>query len=93
MFCSFVLSDPKLMAKEKFQAIQEFRQPSPGLSLSTSGAQSPAVNSQRDVTINYGTFPFRSSRRLASATCHAQHEQAWRGAGALTGNHGPKDTA
>src|SRR5438128_128630 len=29
MFCSFVLSDPKLSAKEKMAAIQEFRQPLP----------------------------------------------------------------
>src|SRR3954451_19121487 len=43
MFCSFVLSDPKLSAQEKFRAIQEFRQvevQSPPPSIATKGAQS-----------------------------------------------------
>jgi hypothetical protein len=62
MFCSFVLSDPKLSAKEKFQAIQEFRQPLPAASgstqlspnVSTSGSQSPGVISGEDTNISFG---------------------------------------
>jgi hypothetical protein len=61
MFCSFVLSDPKLSAQEKSRAIQEFRQaesqsaqPSQIL---TKGAQSPAVVSKGDTNIGYGAPP------------------------------------
>src|SRR5271166_3377539 len=48
MLCSFVVSDPKLAASEKFRAIQEFRQlaaqPVPSApQASTRGEQSPAV--------------------------------------------------
>jgi hypothetical protein len=58
MFCSFVLSDPRLSAQEKFRAIQEFRQaetqPVQPPQASTRGDQSPAVNSKGDTTIGYG---------------------------------------
>jgi hypothetical protein len=60
MFCSFVLSDPKLPSQEKFHAIQEFRQltvqqPAPAApQASTRGEQSPAVNSGGDTNIGYG---------------------------------------
>jgi hypothetical protein len=60
MLCSFVLSDPKLSAQEKFRAIQEFRQAgsqSPQPSISTKGAQSPAVESKGDTSIGYGAAP------------------------------------
>jgi hypothetical protein len=61
MLCSFVLSDPKLSAQEKFRAIQEFRQAgsqSPqSSSISTKGAQSPAVESKGDTNIGYGAAP------------------------------------
>src|SRR4051794_36112190 len=60
MFCSFVLSDPKLSAQDKFRAIQEFRQvqnQSPPPSIATKGAQSPAVNSRGDTNIGYGAAP------------------------------------
>jgi hypothetical protein len=61
MFCSFVLTDPKLTAQEKFRAIQEFRQaerqPVQPPQASTHGDQSPAVNSKGDTTIGYGTTP------------------------------------
>jgi hypothetical protein len=60
MFCSFVLSDPKLSTEMKRRAIQEYReaereQPSP--QISTSGNQSPAVISKGDTSINYGAPP------------------------------------
>jgi hypothetical protein len=56
MFCSFVLTDPKLSAQEKFHAIQEFRQRTaqPAPQASTLGEQSPAVINKGDSTINYG---------------------------------------
>jgi hypothetical protein len=56
MFCSFVLSDPKLSGKEKFQAIVDFRQAErePVQTATTHGNQSPAVNNKGDTTINYG---------------------------------------
>lgn len=62
MFCSFVLSDPKLPSLEKFRAIQEFRQlasqplPSPPQA-STRGEQSPAVINRGDTNIGYGAAP------------------------------------
>lgn len=62
MFCTFVLSDPKLSAQEKFQAIQEFRRPlpspsSPG-SVTTHGSQSPVVqDTTGGVNMNFGTPP------------------------------------
>src|SRR5215469_3081715 len=37
MFCTFVLSDPKLSAQEKFRAIQEFRQADTSGSTTTKG--------------------------------------------------------
>jgi hypothetical protein len=62
MFCSFVLTDQKLSAQEKFHAIQEFRQgaaqPVPSApKASTRGEQSAAVNSGGNVNIQYGTLP------------------------------------
>jgi hypothetical protein len=62
MFCSFVLTDPKLSAQEKFHHILEFRQvvaqPVPSApQASTRGEQSPAVNSGGNVNIQYGTPP------------------------------------
>jgi hypothetical protein len=60
MLCSFVLSDPKLSPQEKFRAIQEFRQvgsQSSQPSISTKGAQSPAVESKGDTSIGYGAAP------------------------------------
>jgi len=62
MFCSFVLSDPKLSAQEKFRAILEFRQatvqPVPSApQASTRGDQSPAVNAGGNVGIQYGAPP------------------------------------
>jgi hypothetical protein len=73
MFCSFVLSDPKLSAKEKFQAIQEFRQPLPAASgstqgspnVSTSGSQSPGVISGGDTSISFGAPPAAPSSGAA----------------------------
>jgi hypothetical protein len=62
MFCSFVLSDPKLSAQEKLRAILEFRQataqPVPLTpQASTRGDQSPAVSAGGNVDIQYGTPP------------------------------------
>ena len=61
MFCSFVLPDPKLTAQEKFRAILDFRQAvqaaPPAPAATTQGAQSPAVNSTGNVTIQYGVPP------------------------------------
>src|SRR6185312_6674241 len=62
MFCSFVLSDPKLPVQEKFKALQEFRQAERQPvqlppQVSTHGDQSPAVNSNGDTTVNYGAPP------------------------------------
>jgi hypothetical protein len=71
MFCSFVLSDPKLSGKEKFQAILDFRQaerepvrPSP--TATTHGDQSPAVNNEGDTTINYGASQPPATRSPAA---------------------------
>jgi hypothetical protein len=62
MFCSFVLTDPKLSAQEKFRVIQEFRQlaaqPVPSApQASTRGDQSPAVINKGDTNIGYGAAP------------------------------------
>jgi hypothetical protein len=62
MFCTFVLSDPKLSPQEKFRAILDFRQAErdpakPPSQVSTSGAQSPVVNSGGNATIQYGAPP------------------------------------
>jgi hypothetical protein len=57
MFCSFVLSDPKLPTERKFQVIQEFRQAQISPGVSTSGSQSPGVISGGDANINYGAAP------------------------------------
>jgi hypothetical protein len=63
MFCSFVLSDPKLSAQDKFHAILEFRQATTQPvqaavpRVSTQGNQSPGVNSGGNVTIQYGAPP------------------------------------
>jgi hypothetical protein len=62
MFCSFVLTDSKLSAQEKFRAIQEFRQlaaqPVPSAPQAfTRGEQSPAVINKGDTNIGYGAAP------------------------------------
>jgi hypothetical protein len=55
MFCTFVLSDPKLSAQEKFRAIQEFRQANTSGSITTKGPQSPVVQgTQGNVQMNFG---------------------------------------
>jgi hypothetical protein len=66
MLCSFVLTDPKLSPQEKLRAIQEFRaagSPSPQPSISTKGAQSPAVESKGDTSIGYGAAAASNARR------------------------------
>jgi hypothetical protein len=71
MLCSFVLSDPKLSPQEKFRAIQEFRQAgsqSPQPSISTKGAQSPAVESKGGTSIGYGAAPPPSAPGAAPST-------------------------
>jgi hypothetical protein len=61
LFCSFVLSDPKITAQKGFRAIQDFRQaerqPVQPPQASTRGDQSPAVNSKGDTAIGYGAPP------------------------------------
>jgi hypothetical protein len=66
MFCSFVLTDPKLPTQEKFRSIQEFRQlaaqPVPAVpQASTRGEQSPAVINKGDTNIGYGAAPAQAS--------------------------------
>jgi hypothetical protein len=66
LFCSFVLSDPKITAQKGFRAIQDFRQaerqPVQPPQASTRGDQSPAVNSKGDTAIGYGAPPGACSR-------------------------------
>jgi hypothetical protein len=73
MFCSFVLSDPKLSGQEKLHAILDFRQAerepvksSP--TATTHGDQSPAVNSTGNTAINYGASPPPATQSPAAST-------------------------
>jgi len=61
MFCTFLLSDTKLSAQDKFRAIQEFRQANTSGSNMTSGAQSPIVQgTQGNVQMNFGSPPAKT---------------------------------
>jgi hypothetical protein len=65
MLCSFVLSDAKLSAQEKLQALLEVRKtlnslppPASSSSITTTGAQSPVVKDTKgDVNMNFGSPP------------------------------------
>jgi tetratricopeptide (TPR) repeat protein len=71
MFCSFVLSDPKLSGQEKLHAILDFRQAErePVQSSQTStthGDQSPAVIAGGNVAINYQGMSAEEQEAFAS---------------------------
>jgi hypothetical protein len=73
MFCSFVLTDPKLSGQEKFHAIREFRQLAAqpvafAPHASTRGEQSPAVMNKSDTAIGYGAPSAPASRPRPAAS-------------------------